>query len=265
MKDVTIRGANWKFEDINPQSQEVILMVHGHPFNGTMWKYQHEALSDFRLVIPDLKGYGASDSDFEKIFIEEQALDLALLLDKLHIDQVHLIGLSMGGQIIVEFQRLFPHRVKSLVLCASLPNGETEESYTNRLMLADEIETIGMLQYTKNDIHKYINLNELKEDAEPYQHLFKMMSETSAKGAVASHKGRAERRDNTKYAQTIAVPTLLIAGEQDYFFTLDSIKSFAQKLPNAQLEIIKNSGHLPNLEYPEIFNTVISKFYEKRK
>ena len=264
MKELYIRGATWKFKDVNPDKQEVILLVHGHPFNHTMWKYQYEVLDNFRLLVPDLRGYGASDYNFEKIYIEDQALDLALLLDKLHIEKIHLIGLSMGGQIIVEFQRLFPHRVKSLIICASLPTAESEESYKNRLKLADEIGELGMLEYTKKDIHKYMNLKELKKESEAYNHLFKMMSETKVEGAVASHKGRAERRDNINYVQTIAVPTLIIAGEKDYFFKLDRIESFAKNIPNSQFVIIKNSGHLPNIENPEIFNKVISNFYSSR-
>ncbi len=265
MKELLIRGAKWKYQDINPNKQEVILLVHGHPFDHTMWKYQLEALADFRLILPDLKGYGESDFDFQKIFIEEQALDLAILLDELAIEKVHLMGLSMGGQIILEFNRLFPHRVNSLIISASLPNAESAESYQNRLKLADEISEIGMLEYTKKDIHKYINLDVLKKESDAYIHLFKMMSETTVKGAVASHKGRAERRDNTNYVQNIMVPTLVIAAEKDYFFTVDRIKSFAEKIPNAEFEMIEKSGHLPNLEHPEIFNKLISNFYKKIK
>lgn len=263
MKKLSIRGATWKYEDINPNKHEVILLVHGHPFNHTMWKYQYDVLNNFRLIVPDLKGYGESDFDFEKIFIEEQALDLALLLDELQIQKVHLIGLSMGGQIIVEFHRLFPHRVNSLIICASLPNAETEESYTNRLKLAETIKQIGMLEYTKKDIHKYINLEETGKSSERFQHLHKMMSETTIEGAVAAHKGRAERRDNSNYIKTILVPTLIIAGEKDYFFKVIDIEKIAKAIPNSQFEIIDKSGHLPNLEKPISFNNLIVKFYNK--
>lgn len=261
MKNVNIRGTSWKYEEMNPEKQAVILLIHGHPFNHTMWKYQYNTLKDFRLILPDLKGYGETASNFEKIFIEEQALDLALLLDELQIEQVHLIGLSMGGQIIVEFQRLFPHRVKSLIICASLPNAETEESYTKRLELAASIKQTGLLEYTKKDIHKYINLAEIEESSDIYKHLYKMMVETTIEGAVASHRGRAERRDNSNYVKNIKVPTLLIAGEKDYFFKVDSMRELAKKIPNSQFEIVQNSGHIPNMEYPNLFNDLILKFY----
>lgn len=72
-----------------------------------MWDYQLNSLNNFRLILHDLKDYGKTDYNFDKIFIEEQALDLAILLDSLGIDKVHLIGLSMGGQIIQDNFRLF--------------------------------------------------------------------------------------------------------------------------------------------------------------
>jgi len=92
-----------------------------------------------------------------------------------------------------------------------------------------------------------------------------MMSETKIQGAIASHRGRVERRDNSNYVQNIAIPTLIIAGEKDYFFDVDDIKSIAKKIPNSQFEIIDKSGHLPNLENPQIFNKLISTFYKKIK
>ena len=105
---------------------------------------------------------------FDKIYIEEQAFDIALLLDELGIEKVHLIGLSMGGQILIEFYRLFPNRVKSLIVCASSPRGETDEKYKNRLALAQKIQQIGMEQYTKEDIHKYLAKKTVEEKNEVY-------------------------------------------------------------------------------------------------
>lgn len=260
MKDIKIRGNNWKYQDLNTDKKEVLLFVHGHPFNHSMWKYQYEILKDFRLILPDLRGYGKSDYQFDKICIEEQALDLALLLDELDIKQVHLIGLSMGGQIIVEFQRLFPTRVKSLIICASTPKAETTESYRSRLQLAESMLQTGMEEYTRKDIHKYINLGEVGEDAEIYKHLYKMMSSTTVEGAVASHRGRAERRSNFEHLKYIQVPTLVIAGEKDFFFPIYEVENVARELAGAQFHVIKKSGHLPNMEQPVQFNILINNF-----
>jgi len=263
MKSLKVRGNKISFEDLNPEKDDAILLVHGHPFNHTMWKYQYATLQDYRLILPDLIGYGESDCHFDKIYIETQALDLSILLDQLNIKQVHLIGLSMGGQIIVEFQRLFPARVKSLIICASIPNSETSESHQNRLLLAETINKIGMTEYTENHIHKYINLDLIEIGSPVYSHLFQMMSETKKEGAVASHKGRAERRDNSNYLNEIKIPTLIIAGEKDFFFTVDDVKSVAEKIKQSECKIIMNSGHLPNMEKPVEFNSIINEFYIK--
>lgn len=265
MNKITIQGSAWSYKDINPEKPEAILLVHGHPFDHTMWKYQYDILNDYRLILPDLKGYGQSDYDFEKIFIEGQALDLALLLDELQIEKVHLIGLSMGGQIIVEFQRLFPQKVRSLIICASLPNAETPESYSDRLELAHSINKMGMLEYTKKDIHKYLNTSIIEKNSEVYQHLFKMMTETSVEGAVASHRGRAERRGNTNHLKNINIPTLVIAGENDYFFEVKEVEKIAQAISGAEFKVIEDSGHLPNMEKPKVFNELVTTFYNDQK
>ena len=180
MTSIKLKGNNHFFEDLNPEKEDVILLVHGHPFDHTMWRYQYDALNNFRLILPDLKGYGKTDYNFEKIYIEEHALDLAFLLDTLNIDRVHLIGLSMGGQIIIEFARLFPHRTRSLIICDSNLRGETESAYQQRLELIDRMLLIGMQEYTQQDIHKYLHPVTIENKGEAYHHLFNMMIHTKS-------------------------------------------------------------------------------------
>ncbi len=263
MKHVQIRGYNYYFEDINADNEEAILLVHGHPFDHTMWNYQVETLKNFRLILPDLNGYGKTNCKFPKIFIEEQALDLALLLDELKIQKVHLIGLSMGGQIIVEFTRLFPDRVISLVICDSSPAGETKSSYFKRLELADRILSIGMKEYTEHDIHKYLHPNTIKEKGTAYKHLYQMMIDTKIEGAVAAIRGRADRRDNFNYLKKIKVPSLIVVGDNDFFTPPPELDAVAKQIPNSRFEIIPNAGHIPNMEQPEIFNKLLTDFYSQ--
>lgn len=263
MAYIKLRGNNHFYEDLHSNNKETILLVHGHPFDHTMWRYQYDTLKNFRLILPDLKGYGKTDYLFDKIYIEEQALDLALLLDELHIEQVHLMGLSMGGQIIVEFARLFPHRTTSLIICDSNPSGETPESYQSRLQLASRMLSIGMQQYTEQDIHKYLHTNTIKSAGEAYVHLRQMMIDTKVEGAVAAHRGRAERRDNFSYLKTIAQPTMIIVGSDDFFTPVADMKIVANEITNSELVIIQNAGHMPNMEQPDIFNRAIAEFYHR--
>jgi len=127
--------------------------------------------------------------------------------------------------------------------------------------LADAISKLGMTEYTQRDIHKYLNLDEVGRDSSVYQHLYTMMTTNTVEGAVASHRGRAKRRDNMAYLSQIRVPTLVIAGEQDFFFSIEKVRRVADQIPQAQFLSIDKAGHLPNMEKPELFNAAAIAFF----
>ncbi|MFL5740042.1 MAG: alpha/beta fold hydrolase [Flavisolibacter sp.] len=258
-----IRGNQFYYLEQNAHLEETILLIHGHPFDHTMWKYQHKSLQQFRLIMPDLQGYGKSSFSCEsKIFIEEQALNLVLLLDGVQVDRVHLIGLSMGGQIALEFARLFPHRSQSLVLCACDPSAETSLSYEARLQQANLVEEIGMKAYTKSAIEQFLHPATLQGQPCVYQHLYQMMAGTRTAVAAASHRGRAERRDNFQFLSSLCLPVLVISGEQDIFTPMQQMQRISQRIPKARLEIIPGTGHLPNMEQAKVFNEALIRFYQ---
>src|SRR5690242_3209606 len=86
-----------------------LVLLHGHPFNRSMWQDQRATLQSIcRMITPDLRGYGETTVVPGKTTMEEFVGDLAALLDALDIDRIILGGLSMGGQIVFEFYRQFP-------------------------------------------------------------------------------------------------------------------------------------------------------------
>src|SRR5262245_19336866 len=92
-----------------------LLLVHGHPFDRTMWAPQLARFAgERRVVAPDLRGYGATGVVPGTTPFEVFAGQLAALLDLLGVERVVAAGLSMGGQIVMEFRRLFPERVAGL-------------------------------------------------------------------------------------------------------------------------------------------------------
>ena len=119
-----------------------LVLVHGHPFDHTMWAPQIEAFAgtDWRVVAADLRGYGKSTVVPGITYLSTFAEDLAALLDQLGLDQIVLGGLSMGGQIVMEFHRLFPERVRALILADTFAQGETPEGHALRNAYADRIK-----------------------------------------------------------------------------------------------------------------------------
>lgn len=258
-----IRGINLAYDDLG--CGETIVFIHGHPFNRSMWDYQVSHFkNDYRLILPDLRGYGQTDISYPKVMLDEMALDIAYLLEELNIEQAVFCGLSMGGQILLDFYRLFPEKVKAIIIADSDARAETPESYDKRLSLAESIIKDGMKKHTNETIHQYI-AGTSKQNQAMYNHLYEMMTATRPEGAAAAHRGRADRRDHTSILPTIKIPALIIVGSEDYFTPLPVAQIMSDLIPHATLICIHHSGHLPNMEAPEQFNKAIEAFLNKIK
>jgi len=237
-----------------------LVFIHGHPFNRTMWAEQVAHFkNDYRLILPDLRGYGESGITQPRVLLDEMALDIIHLLDELNIANAAFIGLSMGGQIVLDLYRLIPHRFTALVIVDSDARAETPESAARRLTTADEILRIGMIQHTADTIHKYIAPASMNNPA-VYDPLYKMMTTTNPQGAAAAHKGRALRRDHTTILPSIHVPALIVVGSEDFFTPIPIARLMSDNIPGATLAVIQGAGHLPNMEAPAEFNNVLSSF-----
>jgi pimeloyl-ACP methyl ester carboxylesterase len=261
MQQLYIRGIQLNYEDQGTGTP--IIFVHGHPFDHTMWKYQVPRFStEHRLIMPDLRGYGRTDVTPGRVMLDEMALDILHLLEALRISTAVFCGLSMGGQIVLDFYRLFPEKVTALVIVDSDARGETSESRVQRLQKADKIIETGMRQHTDDTIHQYIAPASLTNTS-VYTHLYEMMSTTHPEGAAAAHRGRAERRDHLSILPSVQVPSLIIVGEEDYFTPEPIARIMSDNIPCAELAVIPGAGHLPNMETPESFNNILHAFLLK--
>jgi pimeloyl-ACP methyl ester carboxylesterase len=100
----SLNGISIGFDDLG-QRGNTVLLVHGHPCNRTMWHPQLAAIlgAGWRALAPELRGYGETTVVPGKTTLDIFAADLAALLDHLAIEDVVVVGLSMGGQIVMEF------------------------------------------------------------------------------------------------------------------------------------------------------------------
>src|ERR1051325_5295724 len=103
---VAVRGVEMAYIEVG--SGPVVLLLHGFPFDKSMWSDQLEAVTaaGFRAVAPDLRGLGETKLTGEISTMDDMARDSAALLDDLHIDRAIVCGLSMGGYVAFEFVHL---------------------------------------------------------------------------------------------------------------------------------------------------------------
>jgi len=254
-----IRGVAIAYEDTGHGFP--LVLVHGHPFDRSMWRDQVRAFSSHcRVITFDLRGYGETMVTARKTSLEEFARDIAGLLDYLDVTDIILGGLSMGGQIVLEFHRLFPQRVRALILADTFAQLDTDERRQARYDTANRLMKEGMSAYADELLPKMIAPRTIDEKPGVAAHVLAMMRGTSPAGAAAALRGRAERRDYTSLLSEIAVPALIIVGSDDEFTPVSDAEFMRDRIPNSRMVVIDKAGHMPNLEDPEEFNRVVEEF-----
>ncbi|MHA5049652.1 alpha/beta fold hydrolase [Streptomyces sp. SD15] len=235
-----------------------LVLIHGHPFDHTMWAPQITAFSPtHRVIAPDLRGYGASPVVPGITPLATFAEDIAALLDDLGVTEFVLAGLSMGGQIAMECHRQFPERIRGLVLADTFPAAETPEGRKARADMADRLLREGMRGYADEVLHKMVAPY---ADAEVAAHVHRMMTATPAEGAAAALRGRAERPDYRDLLTRVTVPALVVVGADDEYTPVSDAEAMHAALPDSTLRVVESAAHMPNLERAEEFNGALAEF-----
>jgi 3-oxoadipate enol-lactonase len=241
-------------------SGQALVLIHGHPFARRMWTPQLEQLStDFRLLAPDLPGYGASPPGPGKITMRGLADAVLGLMERVELGRAVIVGLSMGGLVAMELALAHPEQVDGILLAATTAAPVTPEEAEARRAQADEIERDGMLA-TALDMEGRLFGPTARRDPELLSAIFRMMVSTPPAGAAAALRGRAERPDYSRALRDLRVPALVIVGDHDSWGSEAVTEQLMESLPDAELQRFPDAGHLPNLEDPERFNTALRAF-----
>ncbi|WP_370966758.1 alpha/beta fold hydrolase [Amycolatopsis sp. cg9] len=253
---------NLAHDDLGPRDGRPVLLVHGHPFDRSMWRPQAEYLAErgHRVVTPDLRGYGGSKTDDTKTGLDVFADDLVELADHLGLGRFVLGGLSMGGQIVMQLVKDHPHRVEALLLADTFAGLDTPEAKQARIDTAARILEEGMDAYADELLPKMISKQTRATRPDVEAHVRKMMRGAPKEGAAAALRGRAERPDYTPTLARVAVPTLVVVGGEDEFTPVADAELIHREIAGSALAVIEGAGHLPNLERETEFDDALSAF-----
>ncbi|GGW96964.1 alpha/beta fold hydrolase [Streptomyces chryseus] len=234
-----------------------LVLVHGHPFDRTMWAPQIAAFAPtHRVIAPDLRGYGQSEVVPGVTPLSVFAEDLAGLLDHLGVERAVFGGLSMGGQIVMECYRLFPERVTGLLLADTFPAAETPDGVRSRNALADRLLAEGVRGYADEVRDKMV----APYNTEVSALVHRMMAAAPASGAAAALRGRAQRPDYRELLTRVRVPTLVVVGRDDAFTPVADAEAMHAAIPGSALAVVEGAAHLPNLERPDAFNAALRRY-----
>jgi len=237
-----------------------IVFLHGHPFSRAMWASQVEALSDaFRVVAPDLPGYGESGTVDQIMSMRRLADSVVELLDDLEVTRATVVGLSMGGLVAMELGLGYPERVAGLVLAATTAAPPSAEDADRRRRAAADIDAHGMLGHTAEMLPRLFG-PAASRDPELTAPIVETMLRTNPLGAAAALRGRAKRPDYERLLAEVRPPALVIAGDRDAYSTKEVTDQLVAALPEPEVLILPGVGHFPNLEAPAAFDDAVRAF-----
>jgi pimeloyl-ACP methyl ester carboxylesterase len=238
-----------------------VVLVHGHPFNRSMWAPQLATLAGtYRVIAPDLRGYGGSPVTPGTVPMGQLAADVARLLDNLHVSRAAVIGLSMGGLVAMELARADPARWWALGLLATTAEPVTEAERADRLARAAQAERDGIGPLARDMAARLFGP---EVDPATSDRVMAMMLATDPRGAAAALRGRAARPDYRPALRELDLPALVLTGDHDGYSTAEITDRLAGALRQPHRVTLPGLGHLPNLEDPARFNAELTTFLDR--
>lgn len=238
-----------------------VVFLHAFPLNRTTWAPQVAALSDrYRVVTIDLRGHGESDAPMWRYTLDRFADDVHGLLEHLGIARATFVGLSMGGYILFALFRKYPALFQALVLADTRATADTPEAKAARFSMAQIAYRRGTSAIAELMLPKLLSPASCEHRADLRDQLRTIITGNQVSGIVGDLMAMEERPDSTPLLSTIAVPTLVIVGEEDLASPPEEVEGMAHQIPGSTFVRIPQAGHLSNLENPAAFNAALLSF-----
>jgi pimeloyl-ACP methyl ester carboxylesterase len=237
-----------------------LVLLHGFLCDSRCWRRQLEDLSDrFKVVAWDAPGAGSSPDPPDPFTITDWAHCLATFLDVVGIERAQVLGLSWGGILAQEFYRLYPDRVLALILCDTYAGwkGSLHESAVEKRLERCFVESsLPPEDFVPRWVPEFFTegasrdlRDEMSTIVSGFHPLgFRLMAKSSAD------------TDTTDLLPNVGVPALLLSGDDDRRSPLNIAEQFRDAIPNNELAVIANAGHVSNMEQPEEFNAQVRRF-----
>jgi len=247
-------------------SGRTLLLLHAFPLSADQWLPQlHRVPPGWRFIAPDLRGFRGMGPAFEDLglnglTIEDYADDVLALMTHLEIEDAAVAGLSMGGYVAFGMLRRAPERVSALVLSNSRAVADSPQARDARAVSIAMVEREGAAGIAREMSPRL--LGDTTRGGQPdLEEAVKRLILVNAPGAIiAALAALRDRPESTSLLSSIAVPTLVIAGDEDAIVNITESRSMQQAIPRSTLVTLPRTGHLGNLEAPGPWSTAADTF-----
>jgi pimeloyl-ACP methyl ester carboxylesterase len=240
-------------------SGQLLVLLHGFCESGRMWNYFAEELSEsFRVICPDLPGFGNSPIFGDQTSLEEVAVQLEEWMEENHISDPIVIGHSLGGYVALALLELMGNRIKAVGLFHStaFPDDEDKKEMRNRTILF--LKKNGVEKFVTSFVPPLFPDKRREELASEIESAIEDAKRSSLDGLIAYAGAMRDRKDRLEILRNFVGPKLLIAGTEDGAVKIEA--SRAQKDAFSHYVELLGVGHMGMVEEKQKTLEVVREF-----
>lgn len=242
-----------------PPSAQALLLCNGLATDLEMWERQlSEFAKTYRVIRYDMRGHGETEATLPPYNLSLLVEDLRSLLDVLGVDQVHFVGMSLGGMVGQGFAVRYPHRLHSLVLggtAARMRRGIWEKRI-------QQVEVEGVEPMVEPSIIRWFTKPFRDANQSLMDQLRQMIRRVTREGYLGGANVVMEM-DHVLDLAKITTPTLVIVGREDVSTPVAEAQLIHDHIMGSELCVIDEAAHLPNIERRTEFNRALKQFLSR--
>lgn len=245
-------------------SGPAVVLIHGFPLGRRMWQPQVAALAaaGYRVIAPDLRGFGESAPGTAPWSMECFADDIIALLDRLGIIRAVFVGMSMGGYVLLNLLERHPSRVAAAAFLFTRAGGDDEAGRARRTQLAEAVEAGHPETVTGAFAEILFAPETVQRRPALVAEVAELMQAASPQGLAGGLRVMRDRKDYRPLLGRFTRPALVLGAEYDRAIPAEEGRQLAAGLPNARFMLITGAGHMANLEQAEAVNSRLLAFLQ---
>ncbi|MCX6433604.1 MAG: alpha/beta hydrolase [Actinobacteria bacterium] len=249
-------------------SGPVLLLLHAFPCDGQMWQAQAEAIAaaGWRVVVPDLPGFGVSPLPDDEPDIDVVADAVIDLLASIDTDRCVVGGVSLGGYVAMAITRRRPDLVAGLILCDTKATADADAARENRerlaaLCLASPGETARILEQAV--LPGLLGETTRLRRPAVVDRVRAWLTDADAASVAWYQRAMAGRPDSLATLRAAGAPTLVVYGDEDTLSPRAEQELMVAVNPDTQLVVIPAAGHLALVEDPAAVTDAMLRFLQR--
>ena len=237
-----------------------LVLLHGFPLDSRIWREQVAALSDgFRVIAPDLRGFGQSTSE-QPFTLESLADDVHALLADLDALPCVLGGLSMGGYVALGYAKKYPSDLLGLALIDTKAEADTAEGKAGREKMIELARSHGAAAVADQMMPKMLAADAATSRPQVKRELDAIMKAQAPLTIQHALTAMRDRPDFVANLPSFTVPALVVVGEHDAITPPAGAEKMSKALHNSTYVVIRGAGHMSPMEQPQQVTDALRRF-----